>query len=77
MGIPSLYKVFFREVKGLKKVSAVVFKKCKEGNNPLYAKGGQRNWPKSAEQDNVLKWFNNLIKSFLGFTKEHRSALKI
>ena len=40
MGIPGLYKVFFRGVEGLKEVSAAVFKKCKEGNNPLYAKGG-------------------------------------
>jgi len=40
IGLPSLYKVFFREVEGLKEVSAAVFKKCKEGDNPLYAKGG-------------------------------------
>ena len=40
IGIPGLYKAFFREVEGLKEVSAIIFKKCKEGNNPLYAKGG-------------------------------------
>ncbi|OCK86703.1 uncharacterized protein K441DRAFT_598048, partial [Cenococcum geophilum 1.58] len=40
VGIPGLYKVFFREVEGLKEASAAVFKKCKEGDNPLYAKGG-------------------------------------
>ena len=40
MGIPSLYKAFFREVEGLKAVSATVFKKCKEGDNPLYTKKG-------------------------------------
>jgi len=40
MGIPSLYKVFFRELKGLKEVSVAVFKKCKEVDNLLYAKGG-------------------------------------
>jgi len=40
MGIPSLYKVFFRGVEGLKEVSATVFKKCKKGDNLLYAKGG-------------------------------------
>jgi hypothetical protein len=39
VGIPSLYKVFFREVEGLKAVSATVFKKYKEGDNLLYAKG--------------------------------------
>ena len=55
IGIPGLYKVFFREVEGLKEASAVVFKKCKEGDNPLYTKGGWRNWPKSVEQDNILK----------------------
>jgi hypothetical protein len=49
IGIPSLYKVFFRGVEGLKEVSAAVFKKCKEGDNLLYAEGGWRNWPKSVE----------------------------
>ena len=76
MGILRLYKVFFRGVEGLKEASTAVFKKCKEGDNPLYTKGGQYNWPKSIEQDNILEWFNNLIKLFLGFTEEYRSALK-
>ena len=39
IGIPGLYKVFFKEVEGLKKVSVIVFKKCKKGDNPLYIKG--------------------------------------
>jgi hypothetical protein len=43
VGIPNLYKAFFRGVEGLKTVSAAVFKKCKEGDNPLYAEGGWRN----------------------------------
>ena len=38
--ISSLYKAFFREVEGLKEVSATVFKKCKEGDNLLYVEGG-------------------------------------
>jgi len=38
--IPGLYKAFFREVEGLKAVSATVFKKCKKGDNPLYTKKG-------------------------------------
>jgi len=40
IGIPSLYKAFFRRVEGLKKASAAIFKKCKEGDNPLYTEGG-------------------------------------
>ena len=56
MGIPGLYKAFFGEVKGLKAVSAAVFKKYKEGDNPLYTTtGGWRNWPKGAKKHKVLK----------------------
>jgi len=40
IGIPNLYKVFFKKVEGLKKVSATIFKKYKEGDNLLYIKGG-------------------------------------
>jgi len=38
--IPSLYKAFFKGVKGLKEASVTIFKKYKEGDNLLYAKGG-------------------------------------
>lgn len=38
--IPSLYKAFFREVEGLKAVSATIFKKCKKGDNLLYTEKG-------------------------------------
>ena len=76
IGIPGLYKAFFRGVEGLKEVSATVFKKCKEGNNPLYAKGGWHDWPKGTKERRVLKWFDKLIISFLDFVKEHRFVLK-
>ena len=76
MGIYSLYKVFFREVEGLKAVSAAVFKKCKEGDNLLYVEGGQHNWPKGVKERRVLKWFNKLIKLFLDFIKKYRLVLK-
>jgi len=39
IGILSLYKIFFKGVKGLKKASAIVFKKYKKRDNSLYAKG--------------------------------------
>jgi hypothetical protein len=40
IGIPGLYKAFFRGVEGLKEVSAAIFKKCKEGDNLLYTEKG-------------------------------------
>jgi len=55
MGIPGLYKAFFREVKGLKEASAAVFKKCKGGDNLLYAEGSWHDWPKGAKERKVLK----------------------
>jgi len=77
VGIPSLYKVFFREVEGLKEASAAVFRKYKEGDNPLYAEGGWRDWPKGAKECGVLKWFNKLIILFLDFVKEHGFIPKV
>ena len=76
IGIPSLYKAFFRGVKGLKEASAAVFKKCKGGDNLLYAEGGQCNWLKGVKERRVLKWFNKLIILFLDFVKEYRFVLK-
>ena len=56
IGIPNLYKAFFKGVKGLKVVSAAVFKKCKEGDNLLYTKkGGWRNWPKGSKESQVVE----------------------
>jgi hypothetical protein len=40
IGIPGLYKVFFRGVEGLKETSTAIFKKYKERDNLLYIKGG-------------------------------------
>jgi hypothetical protein len=40
IGIPGLYKAFFKKVKGLKEASAAIFKKYKEGDNLLYTKKG-------------------------------------
>ena len=40
IGIPGLYKTFFRKVEGFEAASAIIFKKYKKGDNPLYAEGG-------------------------------------
>ena len=77
VGIPSLYEAFFGEVEGFMVVSAAVFKKCKERDNPLYTeKSGWHDWSKGMKECGVLKWFNKLIISFLDFVKEHRFVPK-
>ena len=78
VGIPGFYEAFFGRVEGLEARGTAVFKKCKEGDNPLYAeKGGWRGWPEGAKESQVLEWFDKLIRSLLGFAKEHGSAPKI
>ena len=76
MGVPSLYKAFFRGVEGLKEASTTIFKKCKKGDNPLYTEGSWCDWPESIKECGVLKWFDKLIISFLDFAKEHRFVPK-
>ena len=77
VGILSLYKAFFKGVKGFKEASAAIFKKYKKGDNLLYAKDGWRDWPKGIKKYKVLKWFNKLIISFLDFAKKYRFILKV
>ena len=77
VGIPGFYEAFFGRVEGLEAIGTAVFKKCKEGDNPLYAeKRGWRDWPEGAKESKVLEWFDKLIRSLLGFAKEDESALK-
>ncbi|KAI9668712.1 MAG: hypothetical protein M1817_005196 [Caeruleum heppii] len=76
-GVPGFYEAFFGEVKGLEAAGTAVFKKCKEGDNPLYSdEGGWRDWPQSAMEKEVLKWFVERIELFMDFAKEHGSAPK-
>ena len=55
--IPGFYTAFFEDVADLETVSKVVFKKCREGGNPLYCEeSGLDGWPKDAKQEDVLSW---------------------
>ncbi|KAF2452271.1 serine/threonine-protein kinase Sgk2 [Lineolata rhizophorae] len=68
-GIPDFYEKFFGEVPGLDVAAAGVFAKCKEGDNPLYSKGGWRGWPKQAGETDVLNWFSDVVKQFVRFAE--------
>ena len=77
VGVPGFYEAFFGEIEGLEAASTAVFRECKEGDNPLYSEqGGWRDWPQSAMEKDVLKWFAEQIELFLDFAKEHGSAPK-
>lgn len=49
----------------LETASKVVFKKCREGSNPLYCEeSGWDGWPKDAKQEDVLSWIAQMSEQF-------------
>ena len=72
VGVPDFYEAFFGGIAGLDAVAEAVFKMCKGGNNPLYSEaGGWCEWPKSAEEYEVLKWFAKLVNVLVEFAEDH------
>ncbi|PQK08000.1 hypothetical protein BB8028_0001g00810 [Beauveria bassiana] len=61
VGLPNFYEAFFGGVPNLKTQAEVVFRKCQEGDNPLFSNEGWTGWPSGAKEGDVLVWFNNLI----------------
>lgn len=52
------------------RASKAVFKKCREGRNPLFHKGWS-GWPEKANQDDVLDWFADLCGQLAEFAGDH------
>jgi Fungal protein kinase len=76
--VPGFFDAFFGGVTGLQSLAEVVFKKCQEGEDPLYkAEGGWHSWPKEAPEKEVLDWFKDVIDKFLRFTEENGSTPKV
>ncbi|KAI9765136.1 MAG: hypothetical protein M1839_005614, partial [Geoglossum umbratile] len=78
--ILGFFDAFFGEVTNLESVTEAVFRKCQEGENPLYKEGkggGWHDWPKDALENEVLDWFKKLIDMFLEFTRENGAALNV
>jgi Fungal protein kinase len=76
--VPGFFDAFFGEVTGLQLLAEVVFKKCQEGEDPLYKAGdGWRYWPKVALEKEVLEWFKEIIDKFLSFAGKNGSGSKV
>jgi hypothetical protein len=60
VGIPRFFTTIFGGITGLESIAQVVFKKCKEGNKPMYHNGGWHGWPDDANERDVLYWFAEL-----------------
>lgn len=59
-GLPLFQKAFFAGVPELDAVADDVFRKCLEGDSPLFTNGWS-GWPVPANETDVLAWFDKLI----------------
>lgn len=53
VGLPNFHKSFFGDIPELDMVSEAVFRKCIEGDSPLF-KEGWSGWPAGAKESDVL-----------------------
>lgn len=71
VGVPGFSEAFFGKVAGHGPAAQVVFKKRKEGDNPLYREeGGWRSRPERAKERDILSWFARLTGQLLDFAGE-------
>ncbi|OAP55710.1 hypothetical protein AYL99_09862 [Fonsecaea erecta] len=71
IGIPGFHDVFAGKIPCLEENAAAVFKKCQEGGVPLYREDtGWRDWPKGAQEKEVLKWFAERVQLFRDFAED-------
>ncbi|KAK7972412.1 hypothetical protein PG988_006546 [Apiospora saccharicola] len=71
VGLRDFQPVFFGGVAGLDAASEATFRKCKDGETPLFDKGWQ-GWPEDANQEDVLHWFAEVSHKLAGLAEEYR-----
>ncbi|KAF1924748.1 uncharacterized protein M421DRAFT_424639 [Didymella exigua CBS 183.55] len=77
VGIPGFFEAFFGEVADLQPATQAVFKRCCEGDNPLYQEeSGWQGWPEEAKERDVLRWFAEITGQLSDWAAEHRPASK-
>ncbi|OAA34974.1 serine/threonine-protein kinase Sgk2 [Metarhizium rileyi] len=69
VGIPKFCDTFFGVVPHLEVVSETVFRKCSEGDNPLFNEGWTE-WPAKAKESDVLAWFCDLVPRLEAFARD-------
>lgn len=76
VGLQNFHTTFFGGVEDLEAASEAVFKRCTEGDNPLFrTEGGWRGWPEDADQDRVLSWFADLSEKLASFGADYTATL--
>uniref|UniRef100_A0A8H7NHF6 non-specific serine/threonine protein kinase n=1 Tax=Bionectria ochroleuca TaxID=29856 RepID=A0A8H7NHF6_BIOOC len=68
-GLPNFHNVFFGDVSDLDRVSKTVFRRCTEGDHPLFT-DGWTGWPATAKESDVLAWFGSIIPKLEAFASD-------
>ena len=69
--VPDFVDAVFGHVPRLDELAEAVFDLCQEGDAPLYKEGsGWARWPRSAEEELVLEWLQDLMKRFTAWINE-------
>ncbi|KAH7304473.1 hypothetical protein B0I35DRAFT_445302 [Stachybotrys elegans] len=76
VGLPRFHETFFGAVPELDRASETVFKKCLEGDDPLFHEGW-RDWPADANQDGVLSWLSTVIGELEDLANEHKPTTTV
>jgi hypothetical protein len=73
VGLPRFHDTFFGAIPELDRASELVFKKCLDGDDPLFHEGW-RDWPADANQNKVLDWLSTIIKKLDNLANKHKST---
>ncbi len=73
--VPGFHERFFGGVAELDTISESVFKRCMEGDNPLFCEGWN-GWPKDANQEDVLSFIAQLSDQLVNLAEDHMSTPK-
>ncbi|PYI29630.1 hypothetical protein BP00DRAFT_458436 [Aspergillus indologenus CBS 114.80] len=68
--VQNFAEVFLGDINGVEATSAMIMRRCTEGDEPLYhTSSGWRDWPQSTQEKEVLLWLTrtvNLFREYLG-----------
>ncbi|KAH8651721.1 serine/threonine-protein kinase Sgk2 [Ilyonectria robusta] len=67
VGLSNFCEIFFSGVPDIGAAAATIFRKCAEGDNPLFGSQGWKGWPTGAKESDVLTWFGDLIPKLEAF----------
>ncbi|KAJ5111761.1 kinase [Penicillium alfredii] len=73
VGLHNFHKAFFGNVPDLDMVFEAIFRRCTEGNNPLF-KDRWSGWLAGAKESDVLTWFVDLIPKLEAFAGDRIST---